>query len=77
MKIERKENNGLVELGSLKCGDVFCIENYGYTCMKILKIVTENETSVNYVNVEDGDFGYICEVTLVKPYLNAKLVLED
>ena len=77
MKIERKENSGLVEFGSLKCGDVFYLDCFGYLCMKIPNIITKDSETVNHVYIEDGDYGYVCESTLVKHYPNAKLVLED
>ena len=77
MKIERKENKGLVEFGSLKCRDVF--EDIRDNCvwMKIDLSDIFGYGDVNCISLEDGDREYILDSTKVKPYPNAKVVLED
>ena len=72
MKIERKESNGLVEFGSLKCGDVFVLSDDLF--MKLDNYNTNN----NAVFLPKGQCINIIDKSLkVKPYSNAKLVLED
>ena len=79
MKIERKENNEIVEFGSLKCGDVFTIEgSYGlfYTYIKTTNVENKYGT-YNCTVLENGTHHEVEYDALVKPYPNAKLVLED
>ena len=71
MKIERKENSGLVEFSSLKCGDVF--ETNGDVLIKIPYDKTSDSDCLNITrNCLDN-----CGNIKVKHYPNAKLVLED
>lgn len=76
MKIERKENSELVEFGSLKCGDVCEIDDFGIW----IKTERKNEVglkNVTCLNLTNGEFGLVEDNRLVKPYPNAKLVLGD
>ena len=85
MKIERKNNNKWVEFGNLKRKDVF-EDKYNHIWMKIdLSLVLDNinyrsdgvGTYMNCVSLEDGYRKCIDDSFLVKPYPNAKVVLED
>ena len=67
MKIERKENSGLVEFGSLKCGDVF----------NDIWIKTKMNNKTNCISLVDGNLGFMYDDLKVKHYPDAKLVLED
>ena len=71
MKIERKENSGLVEFSSLKCGDVF--ETNGDVLIKIPYNGASDSDCLNITrNCLDN-----CGNIKVKHYHNAKLVLEE
>ena len=77
MKIERKES-GLVEFGSLKCGDVFEYVNDNDIFVKSIDIMDRKDDELyNCVLLENGRLGYFPPDYVVKPYHNAKLVLED
>ena len=73
MKIERKEN-GLVEFGSLKCGDVFKCKKEDDIWMKIKET---SDRCINCIDILDGSHGWLSKDVKVKPYPNARLVLED
>ena len=78
MKIERKES-GLVEFGSLKCGDVFEIDGSKKIWVKTRNFNMDRypkEPCINCTTI-DGEHGLVKDVALVKPYPNAKVVLED
>lgn len=79
MKIERKENSGLVEFGSLGKGEVFGFENSKIIWTKILDVKTDDERNTVYINCIDteGKHGFVIDKSKVKHYPNAKLVLED
>ena len=74
MKIERKESNGLVEFGSLKCGDVF--EDAHNIWIKT-QCTEYNDDCINCMSIAVGGRGYLMDDAKIKPYPNAKLVLED
>ena len=72
MKIERKESNGLVEFGSLNCGDVFEV---GVDIL--IKMPYDNQSDSDSVNITRNCLDNCGDKLKVKPYPNAKLVLED
>jgi hypothetical protein len=76
MKIERKENSGLVEFGSLKCGDVFEDIDQHNVWMKTELTEYDNDC-INCMSILFGSRGHLTDGTEVKHYPNAKLVLED
>lgn len=85
MKVERKENSGLVTFGTLACGEVFEYRSRygGGPWIKILPIETTwgndddgEKFNINCVNFE-GEHGFMHYSSLVKRHPNAKLVLED
>lgn len=75
MKIERKENSGLVEFGSLKCGDVFSMVEKGEELIFFKFEI--NDDCDNAVCLDNCDRWCFDSEELVKHYPNAKLVLED
>jgi len=77
MRIERKENNKLVEFGRLKHGDVFeCVEEIiPWIKIQEIKLEYNNEVYINCIN-SNGVYGLLCDSCKVKHYPNAKLVLE-
>jgi hypothetical protein len=76
MKIERKENNGLIEFGSLKCGDVFEDKIESIT-KPIYMVIEKDNDDYNCVLLESGKKSKFQQEWMVKHYSNAKLVLED
>ena len=77
MKIERKEDSGFVEFGSLKCGDVFEVDG-DYVFIKTIAITNrKDDEPYNCAVLNDGQLGYFPSDYKVKPYPNAKLILED
>ncbi len=76
MKIERKEDSGLVEFGSLKCGDVFEVEGELYIKSEYI-MDRKNDYEYNCIILEDGFLYGLADTDKVKHYPNAKLVLED
>lgn len=75
MKIERIENNKLVEIGNLKIGDVF--EYQSDVFIKSEYIKDREDDDFNCLDLSDGYLVFLDESTLVKHYPNVKLVLED
>ena len=76
MKIEVKENNDLVEFGSLKCGDVF--EDEEMLCIKSEEIIDRrDDNEYNSLDLIEGYLHFFSGRDMVKPHPNAKLVLED
>lgn len=76
MKIKRKENDDLVKFSSLSMGDVF--EYEGNLCVKCNYVIDrQNDETYNCLTLDDGFLFCVDDKDLVKPYPNAKLVLED
>ncbi len=78
MKIERKENSGLIEFGSLKCGDVFEYIMDEDVYIKTIDVADrKDDDEYNCALLNSGRYGYFPSDYKVKHYPNAKLVLED
>ena len=72
MKIERKGNKVMVEFGCLKGGETF--EYDGTFWIKTDEALVLNG---NCISLSDGSSEYVFDTTKVRPYPNAKVVLED
>lgn len=76
MIIERKENDGLVKFSNLSMGDVFEYERDLFVKCNYV-IDRQNDETYNCLTLDDGFLFCVDDKDLVKPYPNAKLVLED
>lgn len=76
MIIERKENDDLVKFSSLSMGDVFEYERDLYVKFDYVIDRQDGET-YNCLTLDNGFLFCVDDRDLVKPYPNAKLVLED
>lgn len=75
MKIERKENSGLVEFGSLKLKEIFGTTEDGEELIFFkFDLESANDNSMCLNNCDSWCFA---SKELVKHYPNAKLVLEN
>ena len=76
MKIERKGNKVMVEFGSLKGGETF--EYDGTFWIKTDEAMVLNTLDTrNCISLSGGSSEYVFDTTKVRPYPNAKVVLED
>lgn len=87
MRIEKKENGGLVDFGSLNAGVVFTCPEYGdmvfMTCYDVrdfaLEDFADNEI-LNAMVLDDSDSGtavHFDDTDMVRPYYNCTLTLAD
>lgn len=72
MKIERKENSGLVEFGLIKSKEMFECDNNIF-----IKTNYDEYTDSNCFNLTTCELDNCLLGTLVKHYPNAKLVLGE
>ena len=78
MKIERKGNKVMVEFGSLKEGETFEYDYDGTFWIKTDEAMVLNTLDTrNCISLSDGSSEYVFDTTKVRPYPNAKVVLED